>query len=146
MRAFLCLTRPLLRRAQRAGERAACGGSACEPVDEVAAGRNPDDLRELVDHSAEAGALDRERRDQLRHRAGAGHRDAAARWSGRTPRSAAVAADAGAERDPGGHPATAGTCGWWCATATDSVGVVHVRDTLAAPDEATAAAASCARC
>ena len=36
-----------------------------EPVDEVAAGRDPETLRELVDQSAEAGALDRERRDQL---------------------------------------------------------------------------------
>lgn len=36
-----------------------------EPVDEVAAGRNPETLRELADPSGEAGALDRERRDQL---------------------------------------------------------------------------------
>ncbi|CAM3846277.1 hemolysin family protein [Nocardiopsis rhodophaea] len=34
-------------------------------VDEVAGGHNPDDLRELVDHSAKAGALDEDRRDQL---------------------------------------------------------------------------------
>ena len=36
-----------------------------EPVDEVGAGRNSEDLRELVNHSARAGALDEERRDQL---------------------------------------------------------------------------------
>jgi CBS domain containing-hemolysin-like protein len=31
----------------------------------MASGRNPDDLRQLVDHSARAGALDEERRAQL---------------------------------------------------------------------------------
>ena len=64
MRGFMRLTRPLL---------IALNGVAnwclhrvgVEPVDEVGAGRNPEDLRELVDHSARAGALDRERRDQL---------------------------------------------------------------------------------
>ncbi|MBB4931987.1 CBS domain containing-hemolysin-like protein [Lipingzhangella halophila] len=34
-------------------------------VDEVATGHGPEDLRELVDHSAKAGALDEDRRDQL---------------------------------------------------------------------------------
>ncbi len=34
-------------------------------VDEVASGHGPEDLRELVDHSAKAGALDEDRRDQL---------------------------------------------------------------------------------
>jgi CBS domain containing-hemolysin-like protein len=64
MRAFMVVTRPLL---------VALNGMAnwclhrvgVEPVDEMAAGRNADDLRQLVDHSARAGALDEERRDQL---------------------------------------------------------------------------------
>ena len=64
MRGFLRLTRPVL---------LALNGMAnwclhrvgVEPVDEVGAGRNPEDLRELVDHSARAGALDQERRNQL---------------------------------------------------------------------------------
>ena len=64
MRGFMFLTRPLL---------VALNGTAnwflrragVEPVDEVGEGRNPDDLRELVDHSATTGALDAERRDQL---------------------------------------------------------------------------------
>ncbi|GAA2551076.1 hemolysin family protein [Pseudonocardia hydrocarbonoxydans] len=64
MRGFMVLTRPLL---------VALNGMAnwclrrvgVEPVDELAGGRNPDDLRELVDHSASTGALDTERRDQI---------------------------------------------------------------------------------
>ena len=64
MRAFMVLTRPLL---------VSLNGLAnwclrrvgVTPVDEVAAGRNPETLRELVDHSAQAGALDQDRRDQL---------------------------------------------------------------------------------
>jgi CBS domain containing-hemolysin-like protein len=64
MRAFLRTTRPLL---------LALNGAAnwclhrvgVEPVDELISGRTPETLRELVDHSAKAGSLDRERRDQL---------------------------------------------------------------------------------
>ncbi|WP_028649555.1 hemolysin family protein [Nocardiopsis sp. CNT312] len=36
-----------------------------EAVDEVSAGHDPDSVRELVEHSVKAGALDSERRDQL---------------------------------------------------------------------------------
>ena len=64
MRGFMVVTRPLL---------VALNGAAnwclrrvgVEPVDELGEGRNPDDLRELVDHSASTGALDAERRDQI---------------------------------------------------------------------------------
>ncbi|MFC7327049.1 hemolysin family protein [Marinactinospora rubrisoli] len=64
MRAFMWFTRPAL---------VVLNGLAnwtlhrfgVAAVDEVASGHNPDDLRELVDHSAKAGALDEERRDQL---------------------------------------------------------------------------------
>ncbi|RCV47930.1 hemolysin family protein [Marinitenerispora sediminis] len=64
MRGFMWLTRPAL---------AVLNGLAnwtlhrfgVDAVDEVASGHGPDDLRELVDHSAKAGALDEERRDQL---------------------------------------------------------------------------------
>jgi CBS domain containing-hemolysin-like protein len=64
MRAFMTLSRPLL--VGLNGIANACLRRAgVEPVDEVAAGRNPETLRELVDHSAEVGTLDRERRDRL---------------------------------------------------------------------------------
>lgn len=64
MRGFMKVTRPVL---------IALNGAAnwclhrvgVEPVDELTSGHNPETLRELVDHSAEAGALDQNRRNQL---------------------------------------------------------------------------------
>nr|WP_197684821.1 hemolysin family protein [Amycolatopsis keratiniphila] len=64
MRGFMWLTRPVL---------VGLNGVAnwclrrvgVQPVDEVSAGRGPDALRQLLDHSAKAGALDAERRDRL---------------------------------------------------------------------------------
>ncbi|MFD2082685.1 Hemolysin, contains CBS domains [Actinopolymorpha cephalotaxi] len=64
MRAFMWLTRPAL---------LTLNGLAnwclrrigVEPVDEVPGGHGPEELRQLVDHSAAAGALDGERRHQL---------------------------------------------------------------------------------
>jgi CBS domain containing-hemolysin-like protein len=64
MRAFMWLTRPLLLMLNgmanwclhRVGVNA---------MNEISAGHGPEDVRELVEHSAKAGALDAERRDQL---------------------------------------------------------------------------------
>jgi CBS domain containing-hemolysin-like protein len=64
MRAFMVVTRPLL---------VGLNGLAnwclhrvgAEAVDQVGEGRNPDDLRELVEHSAITGALDAESHDRL---------------------------------------------------------------------------------
>ncbi|MCY9783859.1 hemolysin family protein [Nocardiopsis sp. EMB25] len=64
MRAFMWFTRPML---------VAVNGMAnwclhrvgVEAVDEMSSGHDPDDVRELVEHSVKAGALDTERRDQL---------------------------------------------------------------------------------
>jgi CBS domain containing-hemolysin-like protein len=64
MRAFMWFTRPAL---------LTLNGMAnwclhrlgVEAVDEMSSGHNPDDVRELVEHSAKAGALDAERRAQL---------------------------------------------------------------------------------
>ncbi|PSK98996.1 CBS domain containing-hemolysin-like protein [Murinocardiopsis flavida] len=64
MRAFMWVTRPVL---------VLLNGMAnwclhrvgVEAVDEVAGGHSADDLRQLVDHSAQAGALDADRRAQL---------------------------------------------------------------------------------
>ena len=64
MRAFMTMTRPLLIALNNIANHC-LRRVGVEPVDEVAAGRNPETLRELVDHSARAGALDRARRDQL---------------------------------------------------------------------------------
>ncbi|MEU3270370.1 hemolysin family protein [Saccharomonospora sp. NPDC006951] len=64
MRGFMWFTRPIL---------LALNGAAnwclhrlgVAAVDEVSAGHTPDDLRQLVEHSAEAGALDAPRHGQL---------------------------------------------------------------------------------
>lgn len=64
MRAFMVVARPLLLLLNGAANRS-LRAVGVEPVDEMASGRTADDLRELVDHSARTGALDRERRDQL---------------------------------------------------------------------------------
>lgn len=64
MRAFMWFTRPLLVALNGLANRC-LRAVGVEPVDEVGAGRTPDDLRELVDHSATAGALDQQRRDQI---------------------------------------------------------------------------------
>jgi CBS domain containing-hemolysin-like protein len=132
MRAFMVLTRPVL---------VGLNGMAnwclrrvgVEPVDELANGRTPDDLRELVEHSATAGSLDPGRRDRI---VIALELDRAPLREVVRPRSevagVSVDADAAAIRaaaresghlrlvvgDDDGHP----------------VGVVHVRDALAVPD------------
>ena len=64
MRAFMVATRPLLVMLNGMANRC-LHAVGVTPVDEMASGRNADDLRELVDHSAKTGTLDRERRDQL---------------------------------------------------------------------------------
>ena len=64
MRAFMWVTRPAI---------VMLNGMAnwvlrrfgVQAVDELVTGHNPEDVRELVEHSAKAGALDSERRDQL---------------------------------------------------------------------------------
>jgi CBS domain containing-hemolysin-like protein len=128
MRGFMFLTRPLL---------VALNGTAnwflrrvgVEPVDEVDESHNPDDLRELVDHSATTGALDTERRDQLLT---ALEVDAAplrelvrprAELSGVAP--GATAAEIRAESRRSGHLRLL-----VAEPGQRPVGVVHVRDAL----------------
>lgn len=64
MRAFMWVTRPLLV-VLNALANQCLRAVGVDPVDELSGGRTPADLRELVDHSANAGALDQRRRDQL---------------------------------------------------------------------------------
>lgn len=64
MRAFMWFTRPALLMLN--GMANWClHRLGVEAVDEMSSGHNPEDVRELVEHSAKAGALDAERRDQL---------------------------------------------------------------------------------
>ncbi|MHA6631371.1 hemolysin family protein [Pseudonocardia sichuanensis] len=136
MRAFMVLTRPVL---------VALNGMAnwclhrvgVEPVDELASGHNPDDLRELVEHSATAGALDPERRDQI---VTALELDRVPLREVVRPRSevAGVPADA----DAAAIRAAARDSGHLRLVVGDAdghaVGVVHVRDALAVPGGTTA--------
>ena len=137
MRAFLWLTRPMLVLLNGMANRC-LRAVGVEPVDEVAAGHSTADLRELVDHSAKAGALDVQRRDQLviameldsaplRELVRPGVRVAG------VPAGATVARIREVSRESGHLRLVVGEAG------ERPVGVVHVRDTLTRPAQTTAA-------
>lgn len=136
MRAFMAVTRPVL---------VGLNGMAnwclrrvgVEPVDELAAGHNPDDLRQLVEHSATAGALDPDRRNHI----------VTALELDRTP----LREVARPRSEVAGVPATADAAAIRTASRESghlrlvvsdadgrAVGVVHVRDALAVPAATTA--------
>jgi CBS domain containing-hemolysin-like protein len=136
MRGFMVLTRPVL---------VGLNGMAnwclrrvgVEPVDELGNGHNPDDLRELVEHSATTGALDAERRDQI---VTALELDRAPLREVVRPRSEVAGVPAGA--DAATIRAAARESGHLRLVVGDAdgraVGVVHVRDALAVPAATTA--------
>ncbi|GAB1513278.1 hemolysin family protein [Actinophytocola sp. KF-1] len=64
MRGFMWLTRPVLVALNGAANRC-LRWFGVAPVDEMSEGRGPDDLRQLLDHSARAGALDAARHERL---------------------------------------------------------------------------------
>lgn len=64
MRGFMWLTRPALVALNGLANRC-LKAVGVEPVDELDSGHTPDDLRQLLDHSSEVGALDARRHDQL---------------------------------------------------------------------------------
>lgn len=136
MRAFMKLSRPLLKVLNALANRC-LRRVGVEPVDEVATSRNPQALRELVDHSAEAGALDRERRDQLLT---AMELDTATLRSLIRPHAqiAGVATTDRVERirDVARRSGHLRLLVW---RGTTPVGVVHVRDTLTTAPRTTAA-------
>jgi CBS domain containing-hemolysin-like protein len=139
MRAFIRLTRPLLTGLNGVANRC-LRALGVEPVDELTAGHNPATLRQLVDHSAEAGALDRDRHDRLIvamdlhgstltslakpletvHAVHAGDRVSAIRETARRGGHLRLLV----WPDPG--------------AGSDPLGLVHVRDTLTADAETTA--------
>jgi CBS domain containing-hemolysin-like protein len=130
MRAFMAVTRPVLV-VLNALANACLRRFGVEPVDELAASHNPDDLRELVAHSAETGTLDRERHDRL---VTALDLDTATLGSLVRPHTAVstVAADASADevRD---ITRRSGHLRLVVRDGEQLVGVVHVRDALVAP-------------
>ncbi|WP_406830696.1 hemolysin family protein [Pedococcus sp. KACC 23699] len=64
MRGFMWLTRPLLR-ALNSAANACLRRVGVEPTDHVASGRSPEDLRHLLEHSTNVGALDTSYSHQL---------------------------------------------------------------------------------
>ncbi|HEX2133230.1 MAG TPA: hemolysin family protein [Actinophytocola sp.] len=64
MRAFMWLTRPALVALNGLANRC-LRAVGVQAVDELDNGHTPEDLRELLDHSSEVGALDERRHDQL---------------------------------------------------------------------------------
>ena len=138
MRAFMAVFRPVLRLLNVTAN-ALLRRVGVEPVDEVAVGHSPAALRHLVEHSANVGALDAGFSAQIavalelerltvRELLGANP----------APTGVRAAATVGEVREAGrtsGHlrillGAVAGE---------EITGVVHVRDTLTAPDQAPAA-------
>jgi len=136
MRAFMAVTRPLLV-ALNSAANWCLRRVGVQPVDELAGGRNAETLRELVDHSAAAGALDHDRRDQLMT---ALELDTAALRT--LVRPDAAIASVATQDTIDQIRAVARSTGHLRLVVRDSgqpVGVVHVRDTYAAGSSATAA-------
>ncbi len=132
MRAFMVVTRPLLLALNGMANRC-LRAVGVEPVDEMASGRNPDDLRELVAYSARTGTLDPERRDQL----------VTALELERTPLRSLVHEPDGvsADDDVDRIRSVARETGHLRLIVRDEgrpVGFVHVRDTLTRPPATTA--------
>jgi len=137
MRAFMWLTRPLLRALNEAANWC-LRRVGVEPADQVATGQNPDDLRHLVEHSTTVGALDAAYSRQL---TGALElqqltvRDLVRAEGAPTAVAPdATVADVRAATRASGHLRVLVGAG----ERLD--GVVHVRDTLAHPDDAPVAA------
>lgn len=135
MRGFMVLTRPLLLALNGMANWCLrrCG---VEPVDELGEGRNSDDLRELVDHSASTGALDAERRDQI---LSALDLDRAPLREIVRPRGEVSGVPAAASVEEIREAArTSGHLRLVVLDGERPVGVVHVRDALSRPSEVTA--------
>ena len=133
MRAFMWLTRPLLRVLNDAANWF-LRRVGVEPTDQLLTGQNPDDLRHLVEHSANVGVLDQAYYQQI---SGALElqtltvRDLVA--SAGSPAAVPVGAtmsDVRAVSQSTGHLRVL------VGAPLAPEGVVHVRDTLAHPDEA----------
>ncbi|MFP5022313.1 CNNM domain-containing protein [Pseudonocardia phyllosphaerae] len=132
MRAFMVLARPLLVLLNGAANRC-LRAVGVEPVDEMAEGRDADDLRQLVDHSATAGALDAGRRDHLvavleRERTPIGE-------LAREPNTVTPDDDVATIQDV---TRTTGHLRLVVRDGNRPIGYVHVRDTLVRPPATTA--------
>lgn len=129
MRAFMWLTRPLLRALNEAANWC-LRRVGVQPADQVATGQNPDDLRHLVEHSANVGALDSAYSAQL---------TGALELQDLTVRDLVRSGGAPTAVDPTATMAdvrTAVQASGHLRILVGDADVVHVRDTLAHPDDA----------
>jgi CBS domain containing-hemolysin-like protein len=136
MRAFMWVFRPLLR-ALNAAANALVRKAGVEPANEIAVGHSPEALRHLVEHSANVGALDARYSAQI---SGALEMQRLTVRELVTPGRplAAVHTDA-TVREVRDATRRTGHLRILLVTGRRVSGVVHVRDTLTAPDEAAAA-------
>ncbi|SDM21234.1 Hemolysin, contains CBS domains [Geodermatophilus siccatus] len=136
MRAFMAVFRPVLRLLNTAANRLV-RRVGVEPADEVAVGHSPDALRHLVEHSANVGALDARFSAQI---SGALELERLTVRELVTPDAplVAVAVDAGVGAVREATRRT-GHLRILLGDRARLTGVVHVRDTLTAPDDASAA-------
>ncbi|MEP7763022.1 hemolysin family protein [Sanguibacter sp. 25GB23B1] len=132
MRAFMALTRPLLR-ALNESANWCLRRVGVEPADQVASGQNPDDLRHLLEHSANVGALDPAYFAQL---SGALELQSLtiADLVDHDARPVFVDAD-GTMDDIRAATLATGHLRLLVGDPDAILGVVHVRDTLAEPDD-----------
>ena len=137
MRAFMAVFRPLLR-VLNAAANALVRRVGVEPADELAVGHSPDALRHLVEHSANVGALDAGFSAQISGALELERMTVRELVTPDAPLAAVSAAAAvGAVRDA---TRSTGHLRILLGNRSQLTGVVHVRDTLTAPDEASAAA------
>jgi CBS domain containing-hemolysin-like protein len=136
MRAFMTVFRPLLR-ALNAAANALVRAVGVEPTDEVAIGRGPEALRHLVEHSANVGALDARFSVQISDALELERLTVRELLRPDAPPAAVPAhAPVGAVR---AATRRTGHLRILLAGPTGLTGVVHVRDTLTAADNAPAA-------
>jgi CBS domain containing-hemolysin-like protein len=136
MRAFMAVFRPLLRALNTAANRLV-RKVGVEPADELAVGHSPDALRHLVEHSANVGALDASFSAQI---SGALELERLTVRELVTPGAplAAVRTDA-TVGDVREATRRTGHLRILLRDGDRITGVVHVRDTLTAPEDAPAA-------
>jgi len=136
MRGFMWLTRPVLVALNGLADRC-LRAVGVQSVDELDTGHTPEDLRHLLDHSNEVGALDERRHDQL-----AAALDLHVRPIAEIVRPRAELVTVASWQGTEGVRAAARASGhlrlvvWGEA---GPLGVVHVRDALTAPPGTTAA-------
>ncbi|PRY51707.1 CBS domain containing-hemolysin-like protein [Geodermatophilus tzadiensis] len=136
MRAFMAVFRPVLRVLNTAAN-ALVRRVGVEPADEVAVGHSPDALRHLVEHSANVGALDARFSAQISGALELERMTVRELVTAEAPLVAVPAeAGVGAVREA---TRRTGHLRILLGDRTRLAGVVHVRDTLTAADEAPAA-------